>query len=73
LSNFQVVNFSDRQFFRSSNFQIVNWDLSGKLFYDFINVDLEVQKLVSERDEASVGYHIEQVIGSLRFATFRLG
>jgi hypothetical protein len=39
----------------------VSWDLSGKLFFDFINVDLEVQSLVAERDEASVGYHIEKV------------
>lgn len=43
------------------NFQIVDWDISGKLFLDFINVDLEVQKLVAARDESSVGYTIEQV------------
>ena len=43
------------------NFQIVDWDISGKLFLDFIIVDLEVQKLVAARDESSVGYTIEQV------------
>ena len=43
------------------NFQIVDWDISGKLFLDFINVDIEVQKLVAARDESSVGYTIEQV------------
>ena len=43
------------------NFQIVEWDISVKLFLDFINVDLEVQKLVAARDESSVGYTIEQV------------
>ena len=40
---------------------IVNWSSAGKLYLDFINVDLEVQKLVSQRDEANLGYHTEML------------
>ena len=34
---------------------------SGSVYYDFITIELEVKKLLSEPDEASVGYYMERL------------
>ena len=33
----------------------------GAVYYDFISVDLEVKKLVQDRDETKVGYYMEKL------------
>ena len=41
--------------------KIIDWDTKGRVFYDFINIDMEVKELLQKRDEKSVGYHIEKL------------
>ena len=41
--------------------KIIDWNLKGRVFYDFINVDMEIRQLVKKRDEKSIGYHIEKL------------
>ena len=41
--------------------KIIDWNSKGRVFYDFINVDMEIRQLVKERDEKSIGYHIEKL------------
>ena len=40
---------------------ISDWACSGQVFHDFISVDLEVKKLLAERDEAELSYSIERL------------
>ena len=41
--------------------KIIDWDTKGRVFFDFINIDMEVKDLLKKRDEMSVGYHIEKL------------
>jgi len=41
--------------------KIIDWDTKGRVFFDFINIDMEVKELLKKRDEMSVGYHIEKL------------
>ncbi len=41
--------------------KVTNWSTQGQVFYDFINVDLEVKELLDKRDVGSVGYAIEKL------------
>jgi hypothetical protein len=42
--------------------KIANWNASGKLFYDFINVDNEVTNLIQQQDDENLGFKIEEVM-----------
>ena len=46
--------------------RIIDWNSKGRVFYDFINVDMEIRQLVKERDEKSIGYHIEKPLTKLK-------
>ena len=46
--------------------KIIDWDTKGRVFYDFINIDLEIKELLQKRDEQSVGYHIEKLRPQVR-------
>jgi hypothetical protein len=46
--------------------KIIDWDTKGRVFYDFINIDMEVKELLKKRDEKSVGYHIEKLRPQVR-------
>ena len=47
--------------------KIIDWNTKGRVFYDFINIDIEVRELVNKRDEKSVGYHIERLRPKVNF------
>ena len=49
--------------------KIIDWDTKGRVFYDFINIDIEVKELLQKRDETSVGYHIEKLRPQVRYLT----
>ena len=49
--------------------KIIDWDTKGRVFYDFINIDIEVKELLQKRDETSVGYHIEKLRPQVRYVT----
>ena len=46
--------------------KIIDWDTKGRVFYGFINIDMEVKQLLQKRDEKSVGYHIEKLRPQVR-------
>ena len=50
--------------------KIIDWNTKGRVFYDFINVDMEVRELLKKRDEKSVGYHIERLRPQVRFTFY---
>ncbi|TRY63912.1 hypothetical protein TCAL_05590 [Tigriopus californicus] len=47
---------------------IVDWNVQGKVFFDFISVDSDVKRLVNNQDPETLNYEIERlrpIIGSL--------
>ena len=47
--------------------KIIDWNSKGRVFYDFINIDMEIKELLKKRDEQSVGYHIEKLRPQVKY------
>ena len=46
--------------------RIIDWNTKGRVFYDFINLDMEVRTMLKNRDEEAVGYFIEKLRPQVR-------